>query len=119
MNKLSKILLGILGAMEVSEEGDIANWKIPGKMVKGMGGAMDLVANVKRVVIIMDHVSKDGSPKLVDSCSLPLTGQKCVDRIITDLGIFDITEDGVIISKLAEGIALEEVRSKSSAKILY
>ena len=114
----SHIDLTILGALQVAENGDLANWTIPGKMVKGMGGAMDLVANVRRIVIIMDHVAKGGSPKLLDKCSLPLTGQKCVDRIITDLGIFDITEDGVKIIDKPEDVSLDEIKSKTTAKII-
>lgn len=114
----SHVDLTILGALQVAGNGDLANWTIPGKMVKGMGGAMDLVANVKRIVIIMDHVAKDGSPKLVDSCSLPLTGQKCVDRIITDLGIFDITKDGVKLIDKPDDVSLDEINSKTSAKIV-
>lgn len=108
--------LSILGAMQVSTEGDLANWTIPGKMLKGMGGAMDLVANVKRLVIIMEHVAKDGLPKLVDKCTLPLTGVKVVDRVITDLGIFDITKDGVFLIKKPKDVTLEEIKSKTTAK---
>lgn len=110
------INLSILGAMQVSGEGDLANWTIPGKMVKGMGGAMDLVANVKRVVIIMEHIAKDGAPKLVDKCTLPLTGGKVVDRIITDLGVFDIVESGMLLIKKAKDVSLEEIRKKTTAK---
>ncbi|MBR9826834.1 MAG: CoA transferase subunit B [Alphaproteobacteria bacterium] len=108
--------LSILGAMEISENGDIANWMIPGKLVKGMGGAMDLVAGVKRVVVIMDHANKRGEPKLLKECSLPLTGQKCVHRIITTLGVFDVVEDGLLLIELAPGSSLEEIAEKTEAK---
>ncbi|MDF1767169.1 CoA transferase subunit B [Maricaulis sp.] len=108
--------LSILGAMEISESGDIANWMIPGKLVKGMGGAMDLVAGVKRVVVIMDHANKKGEPKLLKACSLPLTGQACVHRIITTLGVFDVVEDGLKLLELAPGATLELVAEQTEAK---
>ena len=108
--------LSILGAMEVAGNGDLANWMIPGKMVKGMGGAMDLVAGVKRVVVIMDHNSKAGAPKLLKQCSLPLTGVKVVDRIITDLGVFDIDDKGMTLMELAPDVTVDEVNTRTEAK---
>lgn len=110
--------LSILGALQVSEKGDLANWTIPGKMIKGMGGAMDLVANVGRVVIIMDHVAPDGSPKLVDKCTMPLTGINVVDRIITNFGIFDVTPDGLLLIKKADDISIEEIKAGTTAKLI-
>ena len=112
------INLSILGAMEVSETGDLANWMIPGRLVKGMGGAMDLVAGVQRIVIIMDHANKAGESKLLKKCSLPLTGQGVVDRIITNLGVFDVVEGGLKVVELAPEVTMEEVRNKTEATIL-
>ena len=110
--------LSILGAMEVAENGDLANWMIPGKLVKGMGGAMDLVAGVKRVVVIMDHTNKKGETKLLKHCSLPLTGQGVVNRVITNLGVFDVVEGGLRIVELAPDVTEDEVRAKTEAAIV-
>jgi len=107
--------MAILGAMEVSQDGDLANWMIPGKMVKGMGGAMDLVAGVKRVVVIMDHTNKAGEPKFLKKCTLPLTGLACVNSLITDLGAFEFTAGGPKLVELAPGVDLEEITQKTEA----
>jgi len=110
--------LAILGAMEVSEKGDLANWMIPGKLVKGMGGAMDLVAGVKRVVVIMDHASKAGETKLLKECSLPLTGKQVVNRIITNLGVFDVVHGGLKVVEVAPGVTRDEIGKMTQAKLV-
>ncbi|MEO1100788.1 MAG: 3-oxoacid CoA-transferase subunit B [Pseudomonadota bacterium] len=112
------INLAILGAMEVAENGDLANWMIPGKLVKGMGGAMDLVAGVQRIVVITDHNSKAGAPKLLKECTLPLTGRAVVDRIITDLGVFDVVDGGLKVIECSPEVGMDEIRAKTEATLV-
>ncbi len=118
MIRAQKVDLTILGAMEVSENGDIANWKVPGKMVKGMGGAMDLVASAKNIIVAMQHCDKAGNSKLLPQCSLPLTGIHCIKKIVTDLGVFDIRDGAFHLVELAPDVTLEEVIAKTAGKLL-
>ncbi len=118
MIRAGKVDLTVLGAMEVSESGDIANWKIPGKMVKGMGGAMDLVASAKNIIVAMQHTDPKGNSKLLPKCTLPLTGVACVKKIVTDLGVFDVTEEGFCCIEYAPGITIDEIKAKTAGRLV-
>jgi len=118
MIRAGKVDLTVLGAMEVSESGDIANWKIPGKMVKGMGGAMDLVASAKNIIVAMQHVNKAGESKLLPACSLPITGLKCVKKIVTELGFFEITDAGFVLKEYAPGVTIEQIKAATAGRLV-
>jgi 3-oxoacid CoA-transferase subunit B len=118
MIRAGKVDLTVLGAMEVNDRGDIANWKIPGKMVKGMGGAMDLVASAKNIIVAMQHVNKAGESKLLKECSLPITGIACVKKVVSELGLFEITEDGFVLMEIAPGVTVEDVKAKTEGRLL-
>jgi len=118
MIRAGKIDLTVLGAMEVNEKGDIANWKIPGKMVKGMGGAMDLVASAKNIIVAMMHTNPKGESKLLAECTLPLTGMRCVRKIVTELAVLDVTENGFVLIERAPGVTVEEIRNKTAGRLI-
>ncbi|MGC6413130.1 MAG: CoA-transferase, partial [Bacteroidia bacterium] len=118
MIRAGKVDLTVLGAMEVSDSGDIANWKIPGKMVKGMGGAMDLVASAKNIIVAMQHTNKKGESKLLSECSLPITGLQCVKKVVTELGVFEISERGFELKEIAPEVTVDEIRSKTQGRLV-
>ena len=118
MIRAGRVDLTVLGAMEVADNGDIANWKVPGKMVKGMGGAMDLVASAKNIIVAMQHTDKAGNSKLLPSCTLPITGLKCVKKVVTDLGVFEITPEGFRCLEYAPGVSIEEIKSKTAGRLV-
>lgn len=118
MIRAGRVDLTVLGAMEVADNGDIANWKIPGKMVKGMGGAMDLVASAKNIIVAMQHTNKAGESKLLKKCSLPITGLGCVKKVVTELGVFDITERGFELKEIAPGVSIEDVKAKTEGRLV-
>ncbi|MBK6540290.1 MAG: CoA transferase subunit B [Flavobacteriales bacterium] len=118
MIRSQKVQLTVLGAMEVADNGDIANWKIPGKMVKGMGGAMDLVASAENIIVVMMHTNKAGESKLLRKCTLPLTGVGCVKKVVSDLGVFDITPEGFVLLERAPGVSVEEIKAKTEGRLV-
>lgn len=118
MIRSGRVDLTVLGAMEVSDRGDIANWKIPGKMVKGMGGAMDLVASAKNIIVAMQHTNRAGESKLLSECALPITGLKCVKKVITDLGVFEITERGFELKEIAPEVTIDEIKAKTAGRLV-
>lgn len=118
MIRAGKVDITVLGAMEVADNGDIANWKVPGKMVKGMGGAMDLVASAKNIIVAMQHTDKAGNSKLLAECSLPITGLKCVKKVVTDLGVFEITPEGFLCTEYAPGVSLDEIKAKTAGRLV-